>query len=94
MDRPVESSIRLDLAASLDHPGETTYSLCDLSEAMVQQLAAGTVPKVLQAMAEDLLSFLDADLEAQAKASEAVIARKAQRAQIAATTKKRKRTAA
>ena len=85
-DRPV----RVDLAASLDHPGETTYSFCDVSEAMIQQLAAGSVPKVVQAMCEDLLAFLDADLEAQAQASQAVIARKAQRAQIAATTKRKK----
>ena len=64
---PAEKSIRVDLGASLEHPEERpTYTLADLSEARVLELAAGRVPRAIRVMCEDLLSWQD-EIEHEAR---------------------------
>jgi hypothetical protein len=54
--------IRLDLGASVNRqPHETTYSLVDLTEDQVRDLASGFVPRVIRAMALGVLDWQDED---------------------------------
>ena len=54
--------IRLDLGAGVARePNETRYSLVDLSEGQIRDLASGYVPRVLQAMAISCLEWQDED---------------------------------
>jgi hypothetical protein len=55
-------TIRLDCGASVGTESDaTTYSLVDLSEAQIRDLASGYVPKVVQAMAMSCLDWADED---------------------------------
>jgi hypothetical protein len=54
--------IRLDFGASVNRqPHETTYSLVDLTEDQVRDLASGFVPRVIRAMALGVLDWQDED---------------------------------
>lgn len=54
--------IRIDLGAGVGRqPNTTTYSLVDLSEDQVRDLASGFVPRVVCAMAMAVLDWQDED---------------------------------
>jgi hypothetical protein len=56
------ADVRLDLGASVGRqPNTTTYSLVDLSEDQVRDLASGFVPRVVRAMALGVLDWQDED---------------------------------
>ena len=54
--------IRLDMSEGVERQAnETRYSLVDLSEGQIRDLASGYVPRVLQAMAISCLDWQDED---------------------------------
>jgi hypothetical protein len=68
MNDPTVMHLDFGAAKPARRPNETRYTLTDLSEDEIQDLAAGVVPRVVKAMAAGCLAMIDgaADWESRA----------------------------
>jgi hypothetical protein len=61
MNDPTVMHLDFGAAKPARRPNETRYTLTDLSEDEIQDLAAGVVPRVVKAMAAGCLAMIDED---------------------------------